>query len=133
MAQIDDVSDHGLEVLKKCAIVRDDTYKSRYSLRVASKDEYTSSYNSIDVAKTTITVSATKIATPTSGNFSICNKSSNTIYIGGASVTALTGFPLSQNEWVEFRDFQENNDNKIYGIVSEGTAIAYSLGEIANA
>lgn len=37
MAQINDIADHGLEILKKSAIIPDDTYKTRYALR--TKDE----------------------------------------------------------------------------------------------
>lgn len=38
MARIEEVSDHGLEVLKKAATVPDDTYKTRYSLRTELSD-----------------------------------------------------------------------------------------------
>lgn len=52
MSKILDVSDHGLEVLKKSAIISNDIYKTRYSLRssIDQTDEATDSIRVVDHA-----------------------------------------------------------------------------------
>lgn len=39
MARIDDINDHGIEALKKSAVILDDTFKSRYSLRTTIEND----------------------------------------------------------------------------------------------
>jgi len=57
----------------------------------------------------------------------VYNKSTSTIYIGGASVTTTTGEPLKKNQWIEF---PLSSALSLYAVTSSGSldVIVWEIG-----
>lgn len=129
MAQIDEVTDHGIECLKKAAIVPKDSKPARYALRIRT-DDVLSQFNSIQVTITTVTTSPTRILTPeNSYSFFIEHQDSGEkLYMGDNVVASSTGYPLSDNIKLQFDNFYKNDNNEIYGICTSGTIKVYCVG-----
>jgi hypothetical protein len=142
MAEILEVSDHGLEVLKKAATVPDDTFKSRYAIRVTGQNfsgNFTLSGLSLDQENTVMDIGTTAVPLPASplvsrNSLAIRNLSlTETLYIGKADVTADTvngstsGWQVGPNETynVDIRD-----TILVYGVVASGT-IKVQIRELA--
>lgn len=88
-------------------------------------------FGSVEVTKTTISTTATKIDTPERTNeFRIINNSGATIYIGGSDVTTLIGFPLLDGNELSFSNMKKNNNNEIYGIVAASTEDIFVIGSV---
>jgi hypothetical protein len=128
MAQINEISDHGIECLKKSAIVPNDKKPAQYALRIRSED-IEQKYNSVQIAVTTITTVATKVNTPEncSSFFIEHQESGETLYIGDSSVTSLLGYPLKADKSLDFNNFYKNDNNEIYGICA-GSIVVYCVG-----
>jgi len=125
------VRDHGLETLRKSAHQVKSGDKSEYYHLVDKIGETDGSFNSVEVQKTTVTTSKTRITTiDGSADFSIINKGTYTIYVGESTVTALTGFPLEANDCLDLVGFNKSDGNEIYAITSSGSSSVYCIGSI---
>jgi hypothetical protein len=90
--------------------------------RVAIK--YENVLNALEIKKTTITDSITRVLTPdNSGQFFLTHKSDNILYIGNSAVTTSTGFPVEKNDTFQFDEFKSNDENEIYAICDTGISI----------
>lgn len=118
------LDDHGIEVIRKSGFVN---ARGNYALRTGD-DTF---FNTIDVQKTTIGTTATRIITPNWYQFFVVHKTAgSTIYLGDSSVTTSTGFPIEDAETFTFDNFNRGDDNEIYGIVASGTVDLYAVGSI---
>lgn len=102
------------------------TRGSEYARKVVRWDDRL--YTSLGVKQTTVTTTATKIATPDDvGEFFIVCKSGD-IYIGDSNVTTATGYLLSQDEKLELGGFKRDDNNEIYGITASGSLAVFAVG-----
>lgn len=88
--------------------------------------------DSLQVATTVITTTATKINTPDdTSNFTIYHETEGTIIaIGDSTVTTSTRPRLENGDVLEVSNFELNNANELYGIVSVGNITIYAVGTI---
>ncbi len=116
MVQIVDLSDHGLESLKKSAIVYDDTYITRYALRTtdAPNTLYFNLFPLIDQSGLLEDVSYDTISVT-----NISNTVNDVYYIGDGSTRARIRMTVSSPEdWSLVRTLpgyriQEDGDNRL--------------------
>lgn len=87
--------------------------------------------NTIEVKKTTVGTTATRIETPENAqDFTIFHQIENGVfYIDGESVT--TGsIAVNKYDEIEFVNMKKNDENEIYGITSSGTIEVFAVGVI---
>lgn len=104
MAQVDDVVDHGLEVLKKSAFIPDDTYPTRYGIRTSLSGNLRPSGLNVGGLITEVTLDSTSWtplpATPLANRNAICiqNRSNIEIKINyDNTVPTYTGMVIVNN------------------------------------
>ena len=129
MAQIDEISDHGIECLKKSAIVPNSKKPAQYAFRI-TEGTSEQKYNSLQIEITTVTTDITKISTPENcSSFYIEHQGpGEVLYLGDSLVSVSTGYPLKPDKMLECKNFYKNDNNEIYGIVSSGTIKVYCIG-----
>lgn len=139
MAQIDDVVDHGLEVLKKSAYIPDDTKKTRYALRTSSTGTFTPTGLKTAFKVTTMEIGVTPVALPVtalSGRNSMEVHNLDTarrVYIGNSNVTADAVVGTTSGKELDASSFWSvdvTDQIILYGIVASGTALV-KITEVA--
>lgn len=102
----------------------------RHNPIVRVTDDDIGLYNSLEVTKTLVGTTATKLTTPdSSGFFFIVHRDEDiALYIGDKSVTSSTGLPLPPNEKLEIKYFKKQDNNEIYAIAASEEVAVYCVG-----
>ena len=139
MAQIDEVNEHGLEVLKRSAIMPDDAHKWRLAIRTTATGEFSQSGLSKGIKTRCFLV--TDVATPippTSlserNTILFRNHSSNIVFIGDSNVSATRitgddtgGYEVDPNSTFTV-DIKATTLSTLYAICESGkTAICKTM------
>lgn len=140
MAKIDQVDDHGLEVIRKAGFIPDDTYKTQYGIRTSATGTFKPTGLQTDFLITTLSVSDTAVALPTTAlsnrNSMIIYNTSDTytLYLGKSNVTADTVNGTTSG-WKIFPEgyqaFDITDSIIIYGIMETGVTVTVQVLEIA--
>jgi hypothetical protein len=139
MADIRDVTEHGLECISKSTEPEQPGYKNRYILRTSATGTFTPTGLGNGLANNTFEITDVASAIPISplsnrNSLILRNHSANIVYIGGPTVTAgrnigstTDGFEVDGNSSFSI-DIRSTTLSTLYGICEAGkTALCKTL------